>query len=63
MFVARVTVDTDGYVIGAHLVSTPAGRRDDVASQLIWRFRYAPALDHEGRAIRSTIDQRFLVGR
>ena len=63
LFVARLTVDTDGYVVGAHLVRAPGDRRGDVASQLVWRFRYAPALDDDGRAIRSTIDQRFLVGR
>ena len=33
-----------------------------LASQMIWRFRYAPALDAEGRPIRATLDQRFLVG-
>jgi len=38
------------------------GRRDEVAAQMIWRFRYAPALDAEGGPIRATLDQRFLVG-
>lgn len=33
-----------------------------VASQMIWHFRYAPALDDAGKPIRSTLDQRFLVG-
>jgi hypothetical protein len=28
----------------------------------VWRFRYAPALDDAGRAIRAIIEQRFLVG-
>ena len=62
MFVARLIVDTDGSVVGAHLVRAPSGRRGDVASSLVWRFRYAPALDDDGRAVRTTIDQRFLVG-
>lgn len=61
-FVARLTVDTDGYVVGARLVRGLGGPRDELASQLVWRFRYAPALDDAGRAIRATIDQRFLVG-
>jgi TonB-like protein len=61
-FVARLTVDTDGYVVGAHLVRGIGSSRDELASQLVWRFRYAPALDDDGRAIRATIDQRFLVG-
>ncbi len=62
MFVARLTVDTDGYVVGARLVRGIGGPRDELASQLVWRFRYAPALDDDGRAIRATIEQRFLVG-
>ena len=61
-FVARLTVDTDGYVVGARLIRGLGGPRDELASQLVWRFRYAPALDVDGREIRATIDQRFLVG-
>jgi protein TonB len=61
-FVARLTVDPDGYVVGARLVRGLGGSRDELAAQLVWRFRYAPALDDDGRAIRATIDQRFLVG-
>ena len=61
-FVARLTVDTDGYVVGARLLRGIGGPRDELASQLVWRFRSAPALDADGRAIRATIEQRFLVG-
>lgn len=61
-FVARLTIDADGYVVGAHLVRGLGSSRDELAAQLVWRFRYAPALDDDGRAIRATIDQRFLVG-
>ncbi|MBA3458295.1 MAG: hypothetical protein H0T42_34755 [Deltaproteobacteria bacterium] len=61
LFIARVIVDDDGFVAGAKLVRGFGGRRDEVASQMIWRFRYAPALDADGRPIRSTLDQRFLV--
>jgi hypothetical protein len=63
LFVARVIVDRDGYVVGARLVRGFGGPRDTEAADLIWRFRYAPALDDAGRAIRSTFDQRFLVNR
>lgn len=63
LFVARITVDTDGYVVGAHLVRGSNGPRDDEAADLIFRFRYLPALDDAGRAIRSTFDQPFHVGR
>ena len=62
LFVARVIVDDEGFVAGARLVRGFGGRRDEVAAQMIWRFRYAPALDAEGRPIRATLDQRFLVG-
>ena len=55
-------VDDDGFVAGAKIVRGFGGRRDVVASQMIWHFRYAPALDDAGRPIRSTLDQRFLVG-
>lgn len=61
LFVARVVVDHDGYVVGARLVRGFGGHRDDEAASLIWRFRYRPALDDAGHAIRSTLDQRFLV--
>jgi len=62
LFVARVIVDDEGYVTGAKLVRGFGGRRDEVASNMIWKFRYDPARDDDGRAIRSTLEQRFLVG-
>ncbi|MBS1124286.1 MAG: tonB [Deltaproteobacteria bacterium] len=62
LFIARVMVDPEGYVVGARIVRGFGGHADAQASSLIWRFRYAPALDEAGRPIRSTIDQRFLVG-
>lgn len=61
LFVARVVVDRDGFVVGAKLVRGYGGRGDNQAADLIWRFRYAPALDDAGQAIRSTLDQRFMV--
>lgn len=61
LYVARVVVDHEGYVVGAHLVRGFGGRGDDQAADLVWRFRYAPALDDAGRAIRSTVDQRFMI--
>lgn len=63
LFVARVTIDADGYVVGARLVRGFGGPRDTTAADLIWKFRYAPALNDDGRPIVSTLDQRFLVGR
>ncbi len=61
LFVARVVVDHEGYVVGARLVRGFGGHRDSDASSLIWRFRYSPALDDAGHAIRSIVEQRFLV--
>jgi hypothetical protein len=63
LFIARVIIDTDGFVAGARIVRGFGGPRDDMAADLIWKFRYAPALDDDGHPIRSTLDQRFLVGR
>jgi Gram-negative bacterial TonB protein C-terminal len=63
LFVARITVDTDGYVVGAKLVRGVTGPRDDEAAELIFRFRYLPALDDNGRAIASTFEQPFHVNR
>ncbi len=61
LFVMQVTVDADGYVSGARLIRGFGGRRDEIASEQIWRFRYDPARDLDGQAIRSVIEQRFLV--
>ncbi|MBA2543363.1 MAG: hypothetical protein H0V17_27225 [Deltaproteobacteria bacterium] len=62
LFIARVTVDHEGYVVGAHLTKRLGGPKDDEAAGLIFRFRYAPALDEDGRPIKSQLDQQFLVG-
>jgi hypothetical protein len=61
LFVARLTIDTDGYVVGAHLVRGFGGPRDRDAADAIWRFRYDPARDDAGRPVRSVLDQKFLV--
>jgi hypothetical protein len=63
MYTARITVDHDGYVVGAKIVHGSLGPRFELASDLIFRFRYAPALDDDGRPIQTTLDQIFLVGR
>ncbi len=59
LFVARITVDEQGFVVGAHVIRGPIDSRD--ASGGVWRFRYEPALDDAGRAIRTTFDQEFGV--
>lgn len=61
LFVMRVTVDADGYVAGAKLVRGFGGRRDEVAANQIWRFRYDPARDDDGNPVLSVLEQRFLV--
>ncbi|HEY5949604.1 MAG TPA: hypothetical protein VIV40_29115 [Kofleriaceae bacterium] len=61
LFVARVTVDRDGSVVGARMTRTRPGSRADHAANAIWTFRYAPALDDDGRPIPSTFEQPFQV--
>ena len=61
LFVARLTIDAEGFVVGARLVRGLGGRRDDQAASAVWRFRYRPALDADGRPVQATIEQRFLV--
>jgi hypothetical protein len=60
-FLARVTVDETGDVVGAHMVRTLPGSRGETASSMIWVFRYSPALDDDGKPVRSTFVQPFLV--
>ena len=61
LFVARLTIDPDGFVVGARLLRGPGGRSDERAASAVWRFRYSPALDDGGRPITATIEQRFAV--
>lgn len=61
LFVARLTIDPEGFVIGARLVRGVGGGRDNQAEGAVWRFRYRPALDEGGRPVQATIDQPFLV--
>ncbi|CAN5914531.1 hypothetical protein BH11MYX2_BH11MYX2_14850 [soil metagenome] len=63
VFVAQVTIDDEGYVVGAHVMSGEGGSRGQQASNLIWRVRYDSARGEDGRPIRSTLEQPFLVGR
>ena len=60
-FVARLTIDSEGFVVGVRLLRGVGGGRDDQASSAVWRFRYSPALDDAGRPTPATIEQRFLV--
>jgi hypothetical protein len=61
LFIARITVDTDGDVVGAHMIKTRPGVTGDQASSAIWTFRYLPALDDRGTPIRSTFEQPFQI--
>lgn len=61
LFVARVTVDTDGAVAGAQILTLRIGAKADHAANAIWSFRYEPALGDDGRPIRSTFEQSFQV--
>lgn len=61
LFIARVTVDEDGFVVGARMVKTRPGSRGEQAADAIWRFRYLPALDERGVPTRSTFEQPFQI--
>jgi hypothetical protein len=61
LFTAKVTVDTEGFVVGARMTTSRNGAKADRAADAIWTFRYAPALDDDGRPIKSTFEQSFQV--
>lgn len=61
LFIARVTVDRDGDVVGARMLKTRPGSLGDQASSAIWTFRYLPALDDAGTPVRSTFEQPFQI--
>lgn len=61
LFAATVTVDETGDVVGAQMTRSHPGSRGETASNMIWQFRYAPALDDDGLPVRSTFVQTFAV--
>ena len=61
LFEAKITVDTTGDVVGAHMIRTHPGSHGEVASSMIWQFRYSPALDDDGSPVTSTFVQTFAV--
>jgi hypothetical protein len=61
LYVALVTVDEDGDVVGAHMLEGAPGARGDLAASVIWHFHYEPALDVAGRPVKSTFKQEFQI--
>lgn len=61
LFVAKVTVDHRGDVVGAVMIKTRPGASGDHAANAIWSFRYLPALDDAGEPIRSQLEQPFQI--
>jgi hypothetical protein len=61
VFVAHITVDSDGSVVGVRMLSSHPGRAAQTAEDAVWTFRYAPALDDDGQPVRATVDQEFQV--
>ena len=61
LFVASVTVDSHGDVIGARMRTVRPGAKAARAADAIWTFRYLPALDDDGNPVNSTLDQSFQV--
>jgi len=58
-----VRVDRDGLVIGARLAPGPPRSHEADAISAVWRFRYDPALDDDGRPVASWVDQELVVRR
>jgi hypothetical protein len=61
VFVVLLTVNEKGYVVGVRLEQGVSRDRDEKALDAVWRFHYDPALDRDGRPIRSKVVQRFMV--
>lgn len=59
--VVVLIVDTDGSIDGVRLKQGVNPHADGKALDAVWRFRYDPALDRDGRPIRSSVVQRFMV--
>lgn len=61
LFVARVSLNRYGEVIGAHMLTARPGAKADRAANVIWTFRYTPALDDDGMPVKATLDQEFQI--
>lgn len=61
VFVALLTIDEDGWVVGVRLVQGVNPHADEKALEAVWRFHYEPALDRAGRPVRARVKQPFMV--
>lgn len=61
VFVAILTIDEDGWVVGVRLKKGVNPWADQKAADAVWRFHYDPALDDAGRPVRARVEQRFMV--
>lgn len=61
VFVAILTIDDGGWVVGARLKQGVNPYADQKAMEAVWRFHYLPALDDSGRPITARVEQRFMV--
>lgn len=61
VFVALLTIDEDGWVVGVRLVHGVNPHADEKALEAVWRFHYEPALDRAGRPVRARVEQPFMV--
>jgi len=61
LFVARVSLNRYGEVVGARILTARPGAKADRAANAIWTFRYTPALDDDGMPVNSTLDQEFQI--
>jgi hypothetical protein len=61
LFVARVSLNRYGEVVGARMLTVRPGAKADRAASAIWTFRYTPALDDDGMPVKATLDQEFQI--
>ncbi len=61
VYVARLSIDHEGFVVGVRLTAGTRSRRAEAAQTSVWRFRYDPARDDAGRPIAAQIEQRFML--
>ena len=61
VFVVTLTVAKNGSVDGVRLRQGVTPHKDEKALKAVWRFRYDPARDKDGRKIESHVVQRFMI--
>ena len=61
LFIVVLNVDAKGYVSGVRLKKGLDFHSNGKALDAVWRFRYDPARDKEGKPIASMVTQKFML--